>query len=248
MKIGVEISAYDPASGGIRTMHYLAYLCHRLGHQVDVGGSNTNPAWGMYAQRLPCVDFAVVAEARPATAPGSIPIVRWVLFFPGAIGNGPAMYPDHEMVVNFHPKYRAATELAAPGRVVMELLLPTIELPGIDEVVDRSLPGVVWVGKGHPVNVQETVGLPRITRTWPMPRRELILLMKRSKILYSFDPYSAINAEGEMCGCQVMVWDGKSFQPFNTPNLQSELMNPERDEKVVAAFIEQVAIHFNLKT
>lgn len=245
MKIAIQAPPYHSASGGIRVLHYLGYLAYRLGHQVDMRSCVLNPEWGRYsAFHGNDPDITILPEISPASEPGRN-TVRWVLFFPARLA-GPAFYPEHELVVSFHPAYTEATCHAAPGRKVTEFFLPVCDLPGFDETPQRDLPGVVWVGKGEKQNIPDIAGLPEITRGWPSPRKELIRYLKRCKRFFSFDQWTALNSEAQICGCEVFVWDGSSFKPFFDPDAYELIPNEERQLLRVQVFLRMIAEHFGV--
>jgi hypothetical protein len=213
-----------------------------------MGGAGLNPEWGNYSSYVgDNYDFAVIPESYPSAinVPGNV--VRWVLYFPGHIGSGPHVYPENEMVVSFHRDYDKAAQIAAPGRHIYNLYVGVVEMPGIREEIVRHRPGVVWVGKGEYISLPELVGLRTIDRGWPQPRIELIRYLKSCHILYSFDPFSAINDEALMCGCKVLVWNWKDWTIYQNPHAEACTLNIEFAKGQVDTFVQQVKKHFDLE-
>lgn len=245
MRIAIESPPYDPSSGGIRVLHYLGFLARRLGCLVDMRTRVLNPEWGRYSQSLGYPDVHIVPEIYPATTPGRTAVVRWVLFFPGAICNGPRLYPPHEMVWSFHADFLAAATEAAAGQEVGIFCLPSSDLPGLELEVERDYPSCFWAGKGNSSGVPEAYTLNTITRAWPSSRAELVNLLKRSHTFYSCDPFTALNYEAAWCGCEVFLWNGATFVPWHADN-KFRPMNLEQDTLGVQNFLTQIAAHFGL--
>ena len=214
MYITIAARDYIRSSGGIACLHYLAYLLHKLGHRVDVMGAKLNPEYGDYAAPNSTCDLFIVPEINPPTYPGNV--VRWVMFFPGQNG-GPMEYPEHETVVSFHPTYTAAARCAAGGRNVYELFLPVCDLPGITDDIQRTDRFLAWYGKGPRAISPEALDAVEITRSWPATRKALVHTLMSAQRLYSFDQYTILNSEAQLCGCAVYVWTGERFMPFDDP-------------------------------
>jgi hypothetical protein len=249
MKIMIPAPAYNAGSGGIKVLHALGYLAHCGGHEVCMDTPRLNDAWPPYSQPLLDFDMLIVPEFMPETLPG-IPTVRWVLYYPGRIGYGPTLYPRHEHVVIFYPEFREAAEAAAPGRKVDEFLLPWCTLPGLDEEGPvRDMPAAFWVGKGSDALVPPEKAV-RISRQWPSNRRDLTYLLRSCLRFYSCDPFTAMNQEAQLCGCQVFVWSAEhnAFMPWRDPCAE-RLMREDHEVGVrrVDTFLKKCAKHFGLE-
>jgi hypothetical protein len=98
------------------------------------------------------------------------------------------------------------------------------------------------------VDVPEISGLPEITRGWPAPRRALIAYLKRCKRFFSFDRYTALNGEAQLCGCEVFVWNEEErvFDSFFDPQAEELVPNLDRQLSRVQEFLAEVACHFGV--
>ena len=250
MKIRIKSPPYHSASGGVKVLHYLGYLCSKLGHAVDMTSGILNPDWGNYHQSLTDVDVTIYPESYPWSDKSEGKIVRWVLYFPGKIGSGQTTYPGHEMVVSYMPEYTESARFAAQGRPVIEFYLPFIELPGIEEIYDRNIAGAYWVGKGQRKDLPELQGLKEITRGWPTPRIELIRFLKKCQAFYSFDKFTALNHEAYMCGCLAYLFDysKNEWALYQPSNINVEIMNFEHDLQLTRDFLLNVDQYFSVNS
>jgi hypothetical protein len=246
MKIHIVSPPYHSSSGGIKVLHYLGYLANWLGHSVDMRTLGMNPDWGPYHKTVINPDIYIHPEINPATTPEDGNIVRWALYYPGRIA-GPVPYPEHELVYSFHTKYLEETQKASPHRPVKVFCLSAVELPGFTFPVERTNLTCFWEGKGDRTGTPTETQANEITRGWPAPRSELIKFFKQCKTLYSCDPCSAINDEAIMCGCKVMLWDGKQYNPYTEADPELVPMEMTRDLKKVELFLNEVAKHFWIK-
>ena len=246
MNINIITPHYSGSCGGIRVLHYLGYLGHTLGHRVKMSCNYINPQWGNYSRDSDKYNLRVLPEIYPVTFKDGINTVRWALYFPGALENGPTKYPDYEYVVSYHDNYKEACQKATNQKVVKTFFLPYLDMIGINDELPREHKGVVWYGKAPNITPSEIIGYPVITREWPTPRFELIHLLKSTFTLYSFDAHTAMNSEALMCGCNVMLWNGNEFKPYYQKNPYEAIMDMSKDLITVDKFINSIRIHFNI--
>lgn len=131
-------------------------------------------------------------------------VVRWVLYFPGKNG-GATSYHHSEMIFTWDTCYYNA---------------PEIYLSGIDRNLffDEHLPKTqdcYFVHKGGKWKyVKEIEGFLEINMDYPATRKELAQILKTTRILYSYDAYSAINLEARLCGAQVKIITENGFKDY----------------------------------
>lgn len=247
MNILIQSPSYVAGSGGIRVLHYLGYLCHTLGHRVKMTCETLNPLWGNYSRESDKYYIRIIPEIYPVTFQDGIHTVRWVLYFPGKLCNGPTHYPDHEYVVAYHRAYVDATQKATNQKSVKVFFLPYMDMCGMNDDIPRENIGAVWHGKGPIIEPPEIKGLPIITRTWPSPRFKLIQFLKSTMTIYSFDKFTALNAEALLCGCNVMVWDGEKFEPYYQKDADEGIMEISTDLISANKFLDSIKTHFSIK-
>lgn len=251
MNIIISAPGYTHQSGGIRVLHYLGYLAKFIGHSVKMDSPYCNPEWGEYSGRIGKPDIKIIPEINPATLRSDGNIVRWVLYFPGKILNGPTVYPEHELVVSYHDAYDFEVNKAATRKPILKFCLPFCEMPnGVlvrhTAIDTRKIPSIVWYGKGNRAALPVMNGSVEITRSWPASRLELMQLFENANILYSFDGHTAINDEALLCGCKVLLWNGIEFKEYCNPDAINSVMNIERDLLLADKFLEEVRDVFGI--
>lgn len=148
-------------------------------------------------------------------------VVRWVLYFPGKNG-GSLSYHSSETIFTWSKIFYDA---------------PQLYLSGIDHLLfyDEHLPKTqdcYFVNKGGKWKEQEEVkGLLEINMTFPPTREELAKLLKTTRILYSYDPYSAINLEAKLCGAKVKIITEEGFEDFEgVENFNSDILESQLND------------------
>ena len=247
MNIQIQSPSYENGSGGIRVLHYLGYLCYILGHKVHMTCENLNPQWGAYSRPNDKYDIRILPEIYPPSFQDGVNTVRWALYFPGRLCNGPTHYPDHEYVVSYHRAYLEAVQKATNQKDVKIFFLPYLDMIGVEDDIPRENIGAVWHGKGPIIKPPEITGIPIITRSWPSPRYRLIQFLKSTMTIYSFDKFTALNAEALLCGCNVMLWDGEKFEPYYQKDPDEGIMEISTDLLRVNKFIDSIKTHFDIK-
>jgi len=244
MKILISAPNYTHQSGGIRVLHYLGYLSHLNGHNVKMSCEQLNKSWGEYSQDIDRPDITIIPEIDPPSDSNQGPVVRWVLYFPSVLCNGPSSYPSHELVVSYHDEYDIAALKAATRKPILKFNLPYCdmsEMPTNNIPVGlRDIKRVVWYGKGDRIATPEQLGAIEISRTWPQSRKELLKILKQTNTFYSFDKNTALNDEALICGCDVMLWKDGRFERYINPIADSIVMNSERDVISVNYFLNNL--------
>lgn len=122
--------------------------------------------------------------------------VRYVLFFPGALA-GEKHYHESERVFTWAEPYY-------PGA-------PSLFWSTLDNSLfyDEQLPKTrdcYFVNKRRAWKTfKELEGATEITMRFPATREELAHLLKTTRVLYTFDRYSALNDEALACGAEVRI-------------------------------------------
>lgn len=195
----------DQPSAGIRVLKNLASDLRARGYEART-------AWDGEA---PPDTIVVYPEIVPGNPMKGSSVVRFVLYFPGAIG-GDKTYDKGELIFTYAPIYY-------PG--VPILTVPCIEPFFRDEGKPRE-GGCFWVGKGSELpRIPETEGLVEITHAWPASREDLAALLNTKDIFYTYDSYTALIPEAQKCGCKTVVihGDGLSDYDESIKNYESQL-------------------------
>ncbi len=152
-------------------------------------------------------------------------VVRWVLYFPGKNG-GETHYHPGELVFTWAEEY----------------------YPGVPELrfnmLDRSLfykgnevrdVNCYFVYKGTFRDIPEIKDCIEITTAWPPTRKELADLLRRTKILYSYDWYTLLSDEACMCGVDVKLVGAHDIVDYT--GMIGWVSTEKEESEFVAAFI-----------
>lgn len=187
--------------------------CHRLIHDLNAAGYTAfslgavNPRWselpltrfGLFLLMMfsePVVIYPEVVHGNPL---GAKLVVRWTLNVPGRLG-GDTSFDESELVFTwmneFYPTDRVLTR-----DIFDRSLFNSDDLPEKDVLC-------YYLGKGSlrgvdPLSIAD--GMVQITRDWPPDRHELAELLRRTKILYTYDDLTMLTFEALQCGCQVVL-------------------------------------------
>lgn len=246
MNISIWSPDYAHSCGGVRVLHYIGFLSHRLGHKVTMECNGLNNEWGNYSKKNDKYDFRIIPEILPITKKSDGNIVRFVLFFPGRLGNGPKKYPEHEYVISYDSNYTESIIEATNGKYVPEFYLPYSDMLGCDKNREKTIPGLIWYGKAPIISNPDIANFSVINRFWPTPRSNLIHFLNCTKTLYSYDQHTSLNDEALLCGCDVLLWDGDKFEKYENDYPEKNVMNIDRDMMNVNNFIVSIQKHFGI--
>jgi len=201
-------SDYLHASAGVRA-------CHRLVHELNQHGlmacslGCVNPEWderrvtrvGYWMMRAlsdPIVIYPEVVTGNPLKAGH---VVRWILNTPGHLG-GDTVHPDSELIFAWSKRYIDTDRILTVD--VMER-----DLFNSDDLPPKTL-DCFYMGKAGFRGVEKialTDGMTEITRepNYPATRAELADLLRRTRILYTYDDCTALGWEALLCGCRVVL-------------------------------------------
>ena len=204
---------YSHGSAGLVALYRLCHLIHLAGGEASMyPGTKLHPSWHTPRRYREFTDQTVVVVPEIVNVHPSVKrVVRWVLNVPGLLG-GPKSYGPDEMVFYYMDALRAAAQAATAEILTAEREL---QVPVIDPELfynDRSQPRLydcVFIYKGKHiydrVQPREIRDAYVIQSGWPASRTETAALLRGCRRLYSFDEFSAIVAEGIICGAQVFA-------------------------------------------
>lgn len=123
-------------------------------------------------------------------------VVRWVLYYPGRIGRL-TEFDKNELIFSWLKEYFDAPILQVP-HLDRKLFYK-------DENVIKDTDAYFVYKGGQCRDLPELQNAVKITYNSPASREELAKLLRRTKVLYSFDDKSALNDEALLCGAKVMI-------------------------------------------
>lgn len=202
---------YRHRSGGVRCLYRLAALLRTKGLEATV---NEKPGNVDYIAVYP----ETVRELNPFRAPH---FVRYMLHRPGVVG-GPRAYSKDVKKVWYNGIYRGSDD--GPILCIQTIELDLFNLQGVG-VRDTTS---TWIGraqrrgymKGKPVG--ETI----LTHNFPSTRRGVADLLKRSKVFYTYEPFTAMTMEAALCGCPSVIMTDMARYPISWQELQNIGWNP----------------------
>ncbi|MBN2755466.1 MAG: hypothetical protein JXR81_11495 [Candidatus Goldbacteria bacterium] len=254
MKIFVFSPDYTHQSGGIEAMHYLMYLLQRCGHKVITNTAVYNPAFDLKPEfrLLPERTDDMIIAPEIINLEGfynlAIPVLRWVLYFPGRHG-GPAVFPEEETVYHYRKVFKKEAKQASYYKRTKELFLPHLSKEDfkIKQKTLRDKGGLYFVHKGknlkaHPESAVE------INRENTVTREMYLNLLRRYKTLYCYDPDTYLLAESFLSGMKVMVWDYKGNKWKRILFCREKFRNYARDAKNVQKILKDFSRKNKMKT
>lgn len=129
-------------------------------------------------------------------------IVRWVMNEPGHFGVGDKVFGEHEVIASYKKQF---------DKSIKNKIDCYLELPILDEDLFSYDPSLlktditIYVGKAKNPDFSIIPHYDNIlTRTSPT-REELVKIIRKTKVLYSFDNTTAIINEARFAGCNVVL-------------------------------------------
>src|SRR6185295_2422007 len=183
---------------GYVTFHGGVAVLHRLCHEINqLGGT---------AYLFPS-ELSVNQEWNTPTLPSGCDVSEFIVIYPEIMKDNPlqatrivrwllakAEIPDDGYTIAFSKTISRAHDI-----FYLNVVDESIWHPPLEES-ERS-GQIVWRGKGEywgtPLRDQD-IGKTLVTRLWPPNQRELAELFRRSSLLISYDPLSAVNYEAAM--------------------------------------------------
>ena len=253
-RLVVKIYLYSPdythKSAGVKVLHYMMYLCALLGHKVKTNASVLREEWihpnitTAMSSPLSC-DCVVAPEIQElAHLPISMPVMRWILFFPGARG-GPNVFGLNEIcyVYPFPRNQSEDHQTIAPScykQEWAEFFLPARDIENYESTVPRTR-DLVFIYKGAKKYGTKCVAPHKrcvvIKKDMFETREQFLNALKKTRTFYSYDDATAALGDAHLCGCECKVFDGenwKDWRPSHPPRFRSE----EADLATVKAVLD----------
>lgn len=200
MKFIIYGPQYRNSSAGIRVLHRMAALLNERGYSTVCHREKIT---------VPPDTIVIYPEITRGNPLNARRVVRYILNVPGFFG-GPLSYPSSDLLVAYAPDLAVYSggELLSIN-VIEDFFRYDGEIKKID---------CVWIGKGKNTSHPAAHGAVEITRQWPANRQELSELLKQTRILYTYDNYTALITEASRCGCKVIYLDtAKPVQLIDSP-------------------------------
>lgn len=229
-KFLIVAPAYTDKSFGISVLHELCDTLNQRGYQAAIyftisSGFMITHQPQYYGKDLRWYRLSGEAELEQFIQDGVViypeiikgnplnagRVVRYVLNAEGVLTGHSMQVAPSDFVLAFSEEF-----YSAPHAVLKKITLE----PHFNEIatvpaMERTL-DVTYIGKGH--GYQECFVLPdtlEITRTWPQTKRELALLFKQTRYLYTWDLRSKTVLDAVMCGAIPIFMSPKPYDDFD---------------------------------
>lgn len=236
---------YNPCSGGIKVMQYLAALMRV--HGVNVAATSTC----YFCPDMPVVsqcgtdDIAVYPDIVSCNPLGAGWAIRYMLFFASAYYHGPTVPPTEPVMVYMQDYLDDVGRYCSFGISEADILeLPNIECGEWCFPEAKTIENVFFRGKQTCGELPELSPIVELAISEPNQfyrRQKTLELLRRTKNFYTMDHYTVLEQEAQLCGCNVFRVQGKSrFEPV-TWNAKQRLMRPGEDVCYVKRFFQIAA-------
>lgn len=162
-------------------------------------------------------------------------VVRWVLNVPGALG-GSTSYHLSEMIFTWSSAYLAGVPLLRFDTVDHSLFYKDP-----NQVKDVICTFVYKKGKFR--DIPEDEGAIQISRTWPTSRAKLAELLRRTRVLYSYDDNSSLLEEAYASGAQVKIVTETGYKHYSP----SVCMSPDIVRVQIDNFVSLTQSNWNVQ-
>jgi hypothetical protein len=201
---------YNEKSAGQAVMHKMCHELNQLGYEaylVLMQNPNwpkdmpmTNPSWNTPVAPLSkdliknsIVVYPEIVTGNPLGAPR---VVRYLLNKEAQFGQGPIKRAPSDYFLIYSNLY---------GTGHGKLLIPHFNFELFNEFgampFDQRTQTAWYEGKGGKYGkVSPIEGAVTITRQWPEDRQELAAILKKTKVLFTWDSTTSLITEAMMCG------------------------------------------------
>ena len=208
----VFTDAYTEQSAGVAVTHNLVHLLNEAGAPAWVFANGVNPLWNtprpenlQEAQALVRQGIVIYPEVVKGNPLKAVRVVHYVLNIPGVLmGDTEDKYLPGEPVFAYSP---VLAERLNRCDGVMQIQTIDQSIFNADGRTDENLK-LLYRGKWQgPGDWGVEFGAIEITRwpRWPRSKHELAALLRRGKMLYTYDALTALADEARLCGCAVCV-------------------------------------------
>jgi O-antigen biosynthesis protein len=196
---------YRNRSAGVRCLYRLAALLRERGLEATV---NDLPKNLDYVAVYP----ETVKELNPFGAPH---MVRYLLQRPGVVG-GPRVYPKKTLKFWYDHIFRGSNQ-DDPLLTIQTVELDLFNLQGVGTRDTTS----TWIGRAERRGYMKgkPVGDTFIKKDWPPTRADVAALLKRSRALYTYEPFTLLTTEAALCGCPSLILTNMARYPISRKEL-----------------------------
>lgn len=187
----VAAPPFEHNSAGIRVLYELQKWLVRAGLDAIVCTWSPNYPVDQFAD-----DIVIYPEVAPGNLLKARRVIRYVLNVPGKLGYGEKVYAENEVLIAYN-------QHLAPYANGLVLQVPSTE-PFFNATNCVKTVDAMYVGKGQNLGLHPS-DCVAITSTYPSTRKAMAQLLRSVKTLYTYDDFSMIVPEAQLCGCIVKL-------------------------------------------
>jgi hypothetical protein len=195
MKFTVYAPSYNDKSGGSWVLHFLCDQLNKIGYESKIfiyeASQIVNPQFdtplGYFEEST--VIYPEIIVNNPLNAKN---VVRYLLNKEGALQKRMINWGKTDYPLAFSKAFRDNCE---------SLYYPICDLSMFYDNGTERTQNAFYIGKGYLTGDCPKLDCFEITRTFPSTKQELADVLRKSKILFSYDALSSTNIDAALCGC-----------------------------------------------
>jgi hypothetical protein len=195
MKFTVYAPSYNDKSGGAWVLHFLCDQLNKIGYESKIfiyeASQIVNPQFDTPIGYLEesVVIYPEIIVNNPLNATN---VVRYLLNKEGALQKRMIKWDKTDYPLAFSKAYRSDCE---------SLFYPNSDLSMFYDNGTERTQNAFYIGKGYLNGDCPKLDCFEITRSFPSTKQELADVLRKTKILFSYDALSATNIDAALCGC-----------------------------------------------
>jgi hypothetical protein len=195
MKFTIYAPNYNDKSGGAWVLHFLCDQLNKIGHESTVfiyeESQIVNPEFNTPIGHTE--DSVVVYPEIIVNNPlNATKVVRYLLNKEGALQKMMIDWGDTDYPLTYSKAFRDDCE---------SLFYPNCDLAMFYDNGQERTQNAFYIGKGEITGDCPKLDCFEITRSFPPTKQELADVLRKTKILFSYDGLSATNIDAALCGC-----------------------------------------------
>jgi len=195
MKFTVYAPSYNDKSGGAWVLHFLCDQLNKIGYESKIfiyeASQIVNPQFdtpiGYFEESVVIYPEIIVNNPLNATN-----VVRYLLNKEGALQKRMINWDKTDYPLAFSKAFRNDCE---------SLFYPNCDLSMFYDNGTERTQNAFYIGKGYLNGDCPKLDCFEITRSFPSTKQELADVLRKTKILFSYDALSATNIDAALCGC-----------------------------------------------
>ncbi len=195
MNFTIFAPSYNEKSGGSWMLHFLCDQLNKIGHtstlfifeNEQITNPNFNTPIGHIQNSV--VVYPEIVTTNPLQAKY---VVRYLLNKEGYLQKKMIDWGEKDYPLSFSTVYRNDCDT---------LFYPNSDLSIFYNSYQERTQNAFYIGKGYLYGDCPRLDCFEITRSYPESKQELANVLRKTKILFSYDAHTATNLDAALCGC-----------------------------------------------